>query len=84
MCACVCVCVRVCACVRVCVCVTFILSVTVALQIQLSSKDYRAVESNGMVCINVTADRPASEPFSVFLMPMSMLHYQTASSESCI
>ena len=35
-----------------------------------------------MVCINVIADRPASEPFSVFLMPMSMLRYQSASSES--
>ena len=40
------------------------------------------MESAGRVCINVTADRPASEPFAVSLIPMGMLSYQSASGGS--
>ena len=35
-----------------------------------------------MVCINLMADRPASESFTVPLIPMGMLSNQSASSES--
>ena len=40
------------------------------------------MESSGMVCINLMADRPAGEPFTVPLIPMGMLSNQSASGES--
>ena len=61
---------------------TFIITATVItpLTLQLSSENYTVVESNGSVCITVMADRPASEPFIVYLVPMGMWH-QSASCE---
>ena len=54
---------------------------TATITVQLSSGQYTALESSGIVCVTVVADRPAREPFSVFLMPMSVLQQQYASSE---
>ena len=51
------------------------------LELKLSSLHYSAVESTGRVCINVTADGPASEPFVVYLVPMGMWGYRSASCE---
>ena len=51
------------------------------LELKLSSLHYSAVESTGRMCINVTADGPASEPFVVYLVPMGMWEYRSASCE---
>ena len=56
-------------------------SVTAPTIVQLSSDQYMALESSGIVCVTVMANRQAREPFSVFLMPMSVLQQQSASSE---
>ena len=70
-------------CVYMYIYITFIVTATVIspLKIQLSSVQYTAAESSGRVCVNVVTDSQASEPFSVFLMPMGMLQQQSASSE---
>ena len=69
-----------------CGCYSYIAIVTATvinpLKIQLSSDEYATTESSGVVCINLMADRPASEPFSVSLMPMGMLHNQSALGKS--
>jgi len=52
------------------------------LKIQLSSGEYRTMESSGMVCIDVMADRQASEPFSISLMPLGRLYSQSASGKA--
>ena len=51
------------------------------LELRLSSLHYTAVESTGRVCIDVLADIPASEPFAVYLVPMGMWSYRSASCE---
>ena len=70
--------------VSICVLYSNLLSATVIspLKIQFSSEEYTAMESSHMVCINLMADRPASEPFTVPLIPMGMLSNQSASGES--
>ena len=95
VCVCVCACVRVCVHVfmGICMCHShysiymyiFITATVISpLRIQFSSEEYTTMESTGMVCINLIADRPASESFGVSLIPMGMLRYQPASGESII
>ena len=59
---------------------TVIVAATVIspLKIQLSSEGYATTESSGVVCIKLIAYRPASETFSVSLMPIGMLHNHSA------